>query len=518
MMRLSNISRQLIVTALCAAGLLTIPSAAQAPNDIRIALIIGNAAYPGNMALANPSNDAKDMAASLRNMGFGVIEVLDGNRAQMLDAIERANKQLQGKQGVGMLFYAGHGLQLDWRNYMVPVDAKLNAAADVPKQTIDIEVVMKSFQQAGNRMNIVVLDACRDDPFASQSTNGKTSTGKGLAPVDAPTGTFLAYATAPGNVAQDGTGKNGLYTGFLLQELQKPTARIEDVFKRVRFAVRKASNGTQIPWESTSLEDDFVFNSGIKKAARLTDEQKEKEFNIEKAEWDKIKDSSTVNDFYAFLQKFPTGNISSIAQHKLAKLQKDQTLIVADQKGLKGRSFFNSARNGDVFRFEVKDGVSGASKGFATITMKQMGDDLFQGVSDNRSVWAGAVIDGSGSLVADGNGGKFDPPMVVVPDGDLKVGNKDESRSIRYDPSGSSSWVQSSSKVVGRERIKTAFGEIETFKMEWIQKQQNGNVIKNTIWYDPEWVYAVRFAREVTLANGTVNSVVREMVERKRGG
>jgi hypothetical protein len=360
------------------------------------------------------------------------------------------------------------------------------------------------------------LDACRDNPFSSSGS------GKGLAQLDAPSGTFLAYATAPGNVAEDGevvaNGQgNGLYTGFLLQELKKPQAKIEDVFKRVRFNVRQKSNGRQIPWESTSLEDDFYFNASYKPQQATSEQEKEKQFAIEKAEWDKIKDSNSANDFYTFLQKFPTGSISSIAQHRVEKLQKDQTVVVADKQGLKGRSFFNSARNGDVFRFEVKDGVSGASRGFATITMKQLGDDLFQGASDNPRVWPGATIDGSGSLVADATGARFDPPMVIVPGGDLKVGNKDQSRSVRFDTSGSSSWVESSSKVTGRERIKTAFGEIETFRMEWVQKQESGNIVKNTIWYDPEWVYAVRFSREITLANGAISRTVREMVERRRG-
>ena len=493
-----------------------LPATAQAPTDVRVALVIGNAAYAGDAALVNPSNDAREMAQILRELGFTVVEVVNGNKAQMVAAIEKSRESLRGKNAIGMLYYAGHGLQLDWRNFMVPIDAKLARASDVPTQTIDIDSVLNVFKQAGNRMNIVILDACRDNPFASSGS------GKGLAQLDAPTGTFLAYATAPGNVAEDGevvsNGQgNGLYTGFLLQELKKPQAKIEDVFKRVRFHVRQKSSGRQIPWESTSLEDDFYFSTGFKPTQTVSEQAKDIQFAIEKAEWDKIKDSTAVNDFYAFLQKFPTGNITSMAQHKLEKLQKDQTIVVADQKGLKGRSFFNSAKNGDVFRFEVKDGVSSASRGFATITMKQIGDDLFQGTSDNRSVWPGAVVDGSGSLVADGSGAKFDPPMSLVPGGDLKVGSKDESRSIRYDPNGSTSWIQSNSKVTGRERIKTAFGEIETFRMEWVQKQQNGTIIKNILWYDPEWVYAVRFSREVTLANGSINRTVREMVERRRG-
>ena len=244
------------------AGSLAVASAAaQAPLDIRVALIIGNSAYVGAPVLGNPANDARAMSEVLRSLGFSVIELRDGSRDQMAAAIAKVSVSLKDKQGVGMLYYAGHGLQLDWHNYMVPVDARLKKASDVPLQAIDLSSVIDAFKGAGNRMNIVVLDACRDNPFASN-----TSSAKGLAQLDAPPGTFLAYATAPGNVAEDGdeTSGNGLYTQFLLQELKKPTAKIEDVFKRVRLNVRKQSQGRQIPWESTSLEDDFFFNDGVK--------------------------------------------------------------------------------------------------------------------------------------------------------------------------------------------------------------------------------------------------------------
>ena len=250
-----------------AAVLSVAPVAAQAPLDVRVALIIGNSAYPGS-PLANPANDARAMSEVLRGLGFQVVELRDGSKVQMTAAISRVSDSLKGKQGVGMLYYAGHGLQLDWRNYMVPVDASLKVAADVPRQTIDLSLVIDTFKSAGNRMNIVVLDACRDNPFP-----GSTASGKGLAQLDAPPGTFLAYATAPGNVAEDGDAKsgNGLYTQYLLQELKKPTARIEDVFKRVRLNVRKQSQGRQIPWESTSLEDDFYFNDGVKHTLKPAD-------------------------------------------------------------------------------------------------------------------------------------------------------------------------------------------------------------------------------------------------------
>ncbi len=258
--RVSKHTLHVLRLSAVASMLAAVSVSAQAPLDVRVALIIGNSAY-ASAPLVNPANDAKAMADVLKRLGFTVVELRDGNKAQMAAAIAQVSNSLKGKQGVGMLYYAGHGLQLDWRNYMVPVDANLKSAADVPNQTIDLSSVVDIFKAAGNRMNIVVLDACRDNPFG-----GNTSSAKGLAQLDAPPSTFLAYATAPGNVAEDGDEKsgNGLYTQFLLQELKRPTAKIEDVFKRVRLNVRKQSNGRQIPWESTSLEDDFFFNDGVK--------------------------------------------------------------------------------------------------------------------------------------------------------------------------------------------------------------------------------------------------------------
>ena len=245
---------------------LSFAAVAQAPLDIRVALVIGNSAYPGN-PLANPVNDARAMSETLGKLGFSVLELRDASKDEMVQAIAKVRAMLKGKQGVGMMYYAGHGLQVDWRNFMVPVSARLSQATDVPQQAVDIDSVVAAFRDAGNRMNILVLDACRDNPF------GGTTSAKGLAPMDAPPGTLLAYATAPGNVAEDGDEKtgNGLYTQYLLQELMRPVAKIEDVFKRVRLNVRRQSQGRQIPWESTSLEEDFYFNDGTRLVGNVSD-------------------------------------------------------------------------------------------------------------------------------------------------------------------------------------------------------------------------------------------------------
>ena len=332
---------------------------AQAPGDVRVALVIGNAAYPGKLALKNPGNDAQAMANALRGLGFKVVELRDGDRTQMTAAIASARDSLKGMQGIGMLYYAGHGLQLDWRNYMVPVNANIAKAADVPQQTVDVNAVIDAFKQAGNRMNILVLDACRDNPFGD---NGSAS-GKGLAQLNAPSGTFLAFATAPGNIAEDGdeSSGNGLYTQFLLQELQKPTAKIEDVFKRVRLNVRQQSQGRQIPWESTSLEDDFYFNTGkIVVVAPPKEAERDKAFEVEKADWDKIKDSQNADDFYAYLQKYPSGLISQQATAALERLAKAKVIAAADKNGMTA-SAQPRYQAGDAYHYKVTDLISGVT-------------------------------------------------------------------------------------------------------------------------------------------------------------
>jgi uncharacterized caspase-like protein len=220
----------------------------------RSALVLGNAAYRGVEPLANPVNDAKAIAARLGDMRFQVAARTDASRGEMESAIREYVDSLAKSRGVGLFYFAGHGFQMAWRNYLVPVDAAVSKGEDVAKNTVDLTLVLEGLRRAGNPMNVVILDACRDNPFGADARSGK-----GLSQVDAPVGTLLAYATSPGNTASDGDGANGLYTENLLREMRAPDAKIEDIFKRVRLNVRRASSGRQIPWESTSLEEDFYF-------------------------------------------------------------------------------------------------------------------------------------------------------------------------------------------------------------------------------------------------------------------
>ena len=220
----------------------------------RHALVIGNSAYK-EAPLRNPANDAAAIAGVLKQAGFEVVQSLDAGRTAMLDALQAFGGSLERQGAVGLFYYAGHGVQLAWRNYLIPVDAVVDNPEDVRERGVELNTLLQGLTRARNPMNVIILDACRDNPFGTRVRPEQ----KGLSQFDAPPGSLLAYATAPGNVAREGEGVNGLYTENLLREIQVPEAKIEDVFKRVRLHVRRTTKGQQIPWESTSLEDDFYF-------------------------------------------------------------------------------------------------------------------------------------------------------------------------------------------------------------------------------------------------------------------
>jgi hypothetical protein len=232
------------------------PAAAQAPREeSRLALVIGNGAYR-EAPLRNPVNDARAMAQRLRDLGFTVIAHENATKRTMEAAIVEFGRRL-GEGGVGAFYYAGHGLQVRGRNYLVPVDAEIDDEAATRVAAVDVELLLEQMNEARNRINLVILDACRNNPFERRLRGGS----RGLAAVDAARGTLIAYATAPGSVAADGDGSNGLYTEELLAALSEPGLQIEEVFKRVRINVSRRSRGAQTPWESSSLTGDLVVNT-----------------------------------------------------------------------------------------------------------------------------------------------------------------------------------------------------------------------------------------------------------------
>ncbi len=235
------------------------------PNDSqnterRIALVIGNSAYKSS-PLKNPVNDATDMAAKLRRLDFQVSLGKDLSRKEMRTAIRKFGKELK-RGGVGLFYYAGHGMQVNGKNYLIPVGADIDVEDEIQDEAIDAGSVLRKMDSAGNTMNMVFLDACRNNPFARSFR----STNKGLAQMDAPSGSLIVYATAPGSVAADGDGRNGIFTQNLLSYLDTPDLEVGQMLRKVRVSVRKETDGKQTPWESSSLEGNFYFVPGTKAA------------------------------------------------------------------------------------------------------------------------------------------------------------------------------------------------------------------------------------------------------------
>jgi hypothetical protein len=297
-----------------------------AGDPSRLALIIGNSSYR-DAPLVNPANDARAIGALFTQAGFTVDSRLDTTRADMMDAIERfgaAAKRPETKLVV--FYYAGHGAQLDWRNYLLPVDAVVQKQDDLKQRCVDLGLLLGQFSAAKDKTFVVILDACRNNPFGSAYRPQQ----KGLSQFDAPVGSLLAYATAPGNVAADGEGKNGLYTEHLVRELGQRGTRIEDALKRVRLNVRLASHGEQIPWETTSLEDDvFIFGEGRKK---LSESELEQLVEADVTEWARIKSSKKISDWVSYLQTFPNGRFAEIAQLRLARLLAEDERLAAEKR------------------------------------------------------------------------------------------------------------------------------------------------------------------------------------------
>lgn len=222
----------------------------------RIALVIGNSAYESVTALPNPANDAREIGKFLNSAGFEVIQATDLDHDEMIQVLQDFSGKIaeRGPNTAVFVYYAGHGLQIAGDNYLVPVDAKITSEADVSAEAIRLVDVMATLQAVPSRFRAVVLDACRNNPFSALK-----DTGRGLAIVDAPNGSIVAYSTAPGTEAFDGEGKNSPYTTAFLRLGREPNLPIEQFFKKVRVVVNDVTEGKQTPWESSSLTSDFYF-------------------------------------------------------------------------------------------------------------------------------------------------------------------------------------------------------------------------------------------------------------------
>jgi hypothetical protein len=331
---------------LLAVGFLAAPAPALAQTEgdgRRIALVVGNAAYK-EQPLRNATNDARLIGRTLRGLGFEV-EVLENTPKKAMETAILKFGERSRNASASLFYYAGHGLQVRGRNYLVPVDAAIQNEATVRVESVDVDLVLEQLGDARAAANIVILDACRNNPFERRMRGGT----RGLAAVDAAVGTMIAYATAPGSTAADGDGDNGLYTAELARVLALPGLPAEEVFKRVRVSVMRQSNGAQTPWESSSLTGDLVFNRGGAAApapqAAATPASPAPAARPKPAPapvasvppspppparasadrdalfWESIKSSTDPGAFEDYMAQFPRGTFASLARRRIDELR-----------------------------------------------------------------------------------------------------------------------------------------------------------------------------------------------------
>jgi TPR repeat protein len=280
------------------------------PSGKRVALVIGNAAYPGPAALRNPANDATDIVGKLKKLGFDATLKTNVSQKEMLRALtEFGDKVTAGSEA--LFFYAGHGMQVKGRNYLIPLDAEIRTESSVSSEAVDVDQLLDKLSHA--RLSMVILDACRNNPFERRFRGG----GQGLAQINAPTGTLIAYATAPGKVAADGEGRNGLYTQELLKAMEVPGIKVEDVFKRVRANVVEKSGDAQTPWESSSLTGDFYFI--FQEPATVNVQQASTD--PETALWAEVKQNGGKEYYEVYLKQYPKGKYAGLAKVELKKIE-----------------------------------------------------------------------------------------------------------------------------------------------------------------------------------------------------
>lgn len=297
----------------------------------RLALVIGNGRYTNVSPLDNPVNDASDMAAALQKLGFEVIKGTDTNLVQMRRLIREFGEKLEVNKGVGLFYYAGHGVEVRGKNFLVPIDADIAREVETEDYAIDVNSILRQMDAAANGFNVVILDACRNNPF-SRGWNRSGDTG-GLANVLAPTGTYIAFAAAPGSTASDGKGtRNGIFTGALIKHLARPKLKLEEVFKATREEVMTLTARKQVPWDSSSIQGDFYFNSNgtavgnidrpatsipvieIASASGTDDPLAELEA------WNKVKTSTVALEYYGFLRQYPNGSFAKQAREKMNEI------------------------------------------------------------------------------------------------------------------------------------------------------------------------------------------------------
>ena len=312
---------------------LTLFLSATANAAKRVALVIGNGAYQHAPELTNPANDARLISASLERLGFEVVSISDGNQRAILDGMGEFGRRAQGAD-TALFFYAGHGLEVAGRNWLLPVDADVQSSSDLPATAVKIDDVIELMELSDARIRLIVLDACRNNPLPRSLTR---SANRGLAKIDASAaGTMVVFSAAPGEVALDGSGANSPFSEALSKRILEPGLEIRQMVGRVRQDVLAATGDKQVPWVNEAIAGDFYL-AGEEPGAQATNDTTSPapaaqasdpvtgELSVELAFWDSVKNSGNKDLIGLYLQKYPNGSFKELAQVLIASLDNVQS-------------------------------------------------------------------------------------------------------------------------------------------------------------------------------------------------
>ncbi|HEV8311882.1 MAG TPA: caspase family protein [Burkholderiaceae bacterium] len=482
-----------------------------AVTEERIALVIGNAAYR-NDPLDNPVNDARLIAKSLQQSGFAVTLKENLDRTALLNSLREFGQRLN-ENTIAVLYYAGHGLQLRDHNYLMPVDADIRSEDEIPISGMDLSFILGRMSHARSRVNIVILDACRNNPFA-----GKTvPVAQGLAQMDAPVGTLLAFATAPGKLAADSGGAaNSLYAEQLARQLLTPGLPVEHVFKRVREAVVRETKAQQVPWESSSLQGEFAFVPGSAAPAQATADV---EAAGELAFWNSIQASQRADEYRAYLRQYPRGRFVALAQTRIAAFSAPPPSAAAPAQSQAPSVAATLPRVGDSWRYKVQDQFR-----FGDLFVTAKVDAVSaQGISETWTTTADAKVR---SILA-----PLEPGFVALPEwtatpaefapylqasGALRPGARlpDVMRRVEQ-------WnVPLKASVEGEEEVVVGAGRFRATKLVLrgqlaLRGARSGVSIEQVVWYASEAKRSVKATVSTTVGGALREATTFELVEFK---
>lgn len=478
-----------------------------AVTEERIALVIGNAAYRID-PLDNPVNDARLIANSLKQSGFAVALHENLDRRALIEALRNFGARL-GENTIAVLYYAGHGLQLRDRNYLIPVDAEIRSEDEIPIAGLDLGFILGRMSAARSRINIVILDACRNNPFAGKSG----AKAQGLAQMDAPIGTLLAYATAPGKLAADGSGANSLYATHLARHLLTPGLPVEHVFKRVREGVVRDSREQQVPWESSSLQGEFAFVPGV---ASTREAAAEVDAAGELAFWNSIQASTRADEYRAYLRQYPNGRFAALAQTRLAAFAPSPATPPAATAAPAAAALSDLLpRVGDTWRYRVQDQFR---IGDLFLTAKVDGVSA-EGIAESWTTTSDAKLRTTVVPLEPGfnalPGWNLTPPEFspyLLAAGGLKSGQAipDQPRRVEQ------AVVPLRGRVEGEEEVVVAAGRFKAVKLVLRGRSavRGGSVAtEHVVWYSPQVKRTVKYTVSTHVGNVLRESTSFELVE-----